>query len=243
MLDWDTRRDLMIAGDHESSLKFCAEHFIKICKESIAKYGSFTVALSGGSTPKALFSLLTQAPYVSRVDWSNIYLFWSDERSVDPTDQSSNFRMAMEAGFSKVSIPSSHIHRMEAEKNIEENAAAYERLIQSHLRGRGFDLVMLGMGEDGHTASLFPKTEGLKATTKLVIANHIPQKETWRMTLTFKCINGASHIAIYVLGKNKQEILKKALTSKDGTYPIENVGTINSKALWIADDEAAALMI
>jgi 6-phosphogluconolactonase len=242
MLSWDKRRDLMVAGDYESTIKFCAEHFIKVCDESIAKFGSFSVALSGGSTPKALFTLLTQAPYVSRIDWSNVHLFWSDERSVEPSDPESNYHMAMEAGFSKVSIPSSQIHRMQAETDIEKNAEAYEEIIHSHLKGRGFDLVMLGMGEDGHTASLFPKTEGLKATSKLVIANHVPQKETWRMTLTFKCINESRNIAIYVLGKSKQEMLKEALSSKDGTYPIENVGTTSHKALWIADDAAAALI-
>ncbi len=242
MLAWDERRDLMIAGDFESSLKFCADHFVKVYKESIDKYGSFILALSGGSTPKALFSLLTNSPYISKIDWTKLHLFWSDERSVDPTLPDSNFHMAMESGFSKVPIPSSQIHRMEAEKNIEQNALEYEKLIQSTLKGRGFDFIMLGMGEDGHTASLFPKTEGLKVIGRLVIANYIPQKNTWRMTLTFECINAASHIAIYVLGKSKQEILKNVLTSKKSTYPIENIGTIKNKALWIVDNEAAILI-
>lgn len=242
MLVWDDRRDVMIAGNYENTLKFCADHFVKVYEESIKQHGSFFVALSGGSTPKALFSLLTKPPYLSKIDWSKVFLFWSDERAVGPENPDSNFHMAMEAGFSKVPIPSTHIHRMVAEKDIEQNALAYEKLIQSHLKKSEFDLVMLGMGEDGHTASLFPKTEGLKVQGRLVIANHVPQKNTWRMTFTFECINKARHIAIYVLGKNKQEMLKLCLTSKAHLYPIEDIGTIEHKALWIVDEEAAALL-
>ena len=191
MLNWDTRRNVMIGGSYDQTLEYCAEQFIKICEESIEKFGSFTVALSGGSTPKALYTLLSKPPYSTRVDWSKVYLFWSDERAVEMDDDDSNYNMAMKAGFSKLSIPENHIYRMKAEKNIEAMAHEYEKLIETHLKGRGFDLVMLGMGEDGHTASLFPKTEGLHATQKRVIANFIPQKECWRMSLTFACINEA----------------------------------------------------
>ncbi len=241
LIHLDARRDVMKAGTPEQTLNFCADHFVKIYQESILEHGSFSVALSGGSTPKALFSLLTKEPYVLKIDWSKVFLFWSDERSVAPEDPDSNFHMAMEAGFAEVSIPQSHIHRMVAEKDIEQNALNYETLIKSHLKGRGFDLVMLGMGEDGHTASLFPETEGLNSTGRLVIANYVPQKNTWRMTLTFECINKARHIAIYVLGKSKQEMLKSCLSDK-GLYPIESIGTEQSKALWIVDDAAATLL-
>ncbi len=238
MLNWDARRDIVKGGDPEKTLSFCADHFVKVHEESVSKRDSFYVALSGGSTPKALFSLLTKPPYVSKINWSKVHLFWSDERSVGPQDPESNFHMAMEAGFSKVPIPVSQIHRMVAEKEIEQNALAYEKLIKGH----EFDLVMLGMGEDGHTASLFPGTEGLKVKNRLVIANYIPQKNTWRMTLTFECINAASHIAIYVLGKSKQEMVKQTLTSQEGLYPIEHIGTEQHKALWILDDAAASLL-
>jgi 6-phosphogluconolactonase len=241
LIHLDARRDVMKAGSPEQTLKFCADHFLKIYKESLSQHGSFSVALSGGSTPKALFSLLTKEPYASEFDWSKVFLFWGDERAVGPNDPESNFHMAMEAGFSEVSIPESHIHRMVAEQDIEENALKYEALIQSHLKGRGFDLVVLGMGEDGHTASLFPDTEGLNVKGRLVIANYVPQKDTWRMTLTFECINKARHIAIYVLGASKQEMLKKTLSGQ-GLYPIENIGTESHKALWIVDDAAAELL-
>jgi len=242
MLTWDERRTLIVAGDHESTLLFCAEHFFKTYEESISLHGSFFVALSGGSTPKAVFTLLTQSPYISKIDWSLVHLFWSDERAVPPDHPESNFHMAMEAGFSKVSIPESHIHRMVAEQEIETNAALYEPYLRAHLQGRGLDLVLLGMGEDGHTASLFPDTEGLLVKDRWVVANYVPQKNSWRMTFTFSCINASRHIVIYVLGEGKQEMLKQIFTSKKPVYPIEQVGTAQHKALWIADQKAAALL-
>ncbi len=241
-INWDERRDIEIAGDYESTLKFCADHFIQIHEESIRLHGSFSVALSGGSTPKALFSLLTKPPYSSKINWSKVFLFWSDERSVGPDDPESNFHMAMEAGFSKMPIPLSQVHRMVAEKDIEKNAQNYENLLKSHLKGRGLDLVILGMGEDGHTASLFPQTSGLHVKDRLVIANYVPQKDTCRMSFTFDSINQARHIVIYVLGKSKREILKQALISKENFYPIEKIGTPQHKALWIVDQDAAELL-
>lgn len=242
MLNWDDRRTLIVAGDQKASLLFCAEHFLKAYQESVLLHGSFFVALSGGSTPKAVFSLITNLPYSSKIDWSLVHLFWSDERAVPPDHPDSNFRMAMEAGFSQVGIPSSHIHRMVAEQDIETNAALYESFLRPHLHGKGFDLVLLGMGEDGHTASLFPNTEALHIKDRWVAANYIPQKNTWRMTLTFPCINASRHIAIYVLGESKQEMLKQIFTSKKPVFPIEFVGTAEHKAIWIADQKAAALL-
>jgi 6-phosphogluconolactonase len=172
------------------------------------------------------------------MDWSRVLLFWSDERAVPPDHPDSNYRMAMEAGFKKVSIPPSQIHRMHAEEHIEENALKYEKTIEHVLQGRPFDLVMLGMGEDGHTASLFPHTEGLKVKDRLVIANYIPEKNAWRMTLTFPCINQAAHVSIYALGDAKKPMLKKVFENW-GIYPIEQVGTEAHPALWIVDKKTS----
>ena len=124
-------------------------------------------------------------------------------------------------------IPQEQIHRMQAEKDIEANALAYEKTIQSVLKGRPFDLVMLGMGEDGHTASLFPHSKALHETKRLVVANYLSNKDTWRMTFTFTCINQASHIALYVLGAGKKYILAEVLTSADQfeRLPSQHVGT------------------
>ncbi len=237
----DNRRDLVIPGETETTLNYCAQHFISIAKSAIEDHGAFFVALSGGSTPKAIFELLTAAPFNQMVDWSKVHLFWSDERAVGPENTDSNFHMAMHAGLGKMPIPKDQIHRMQAEKDIEENALAYEQKIKEILKGRPFDLVMLGMGEDGHTASLFPHTEGLKAKNRLVIANYIPEKKTWRMTFTFECINQAENIAIYVLGASKKSTLAEVLLSPDqfDHFPIQKIGTPSHHALWIVDVAAA----
>jgi 6-phosphogluconolactonase len=239
---WDTRRDLIVPGDHYSTTQFCTDHWISICNQSINDHGAFFVALSGGSTPKSIFERITSPPYDTRIDWSKVHLFWSDERAVAPQHPDSNYHMAMQAGLGRMPIPKDHIHRMQAEENCEANALAYEKMIQSVLKERSFDLVMLGMGEDGHTASLFPHSKALQAKNRLVVANFLPEKDMWRMTFTFECINQASRIAIYVLGANKKYILADVLFSSDqfDRFPVQRIGTPEHHALWIVDEAAAS---
>ncbi|MBA2727806.1 MAG: 6-phosphogluconolactonase [Parachlamydiaceae bacterium] len=241
ILPFDDRRQVALPGDNQATVDFCVAHFIAIANESIKKQGYFAVALSGGSTPKVIFHNLSNQENRHQIDWKKCWIFWSDERAVEPTDPESNYHMAMEAGLKEIGIPSEQVFRMVAEKNIEENAAIYENAIKKHIPSGHFDLVMLGMGDDGHTASLFPWTDGLKNTEHLAISNYIPQKKVWRMSLTYKCINEASHIAIYVLGDNKATMVKKVL---EGPYtpddlPIQRVGTVEHPATWIIDDAAA----
>lgn len=240
---FDDRRNIAIPGSAKATLDFCVEHFIGIAKDAIKSNGKFCVALSGGTTPKAIFQKLTAAPYRDRLDWKHVYLFWSDERCVPPTDPESNYKMAMDAGFSQVPIPAKNIFRMPAEReDVVEAAEEYERKIREVVPAHNFDLVMLGMGEDGHTASLFPKTHGLHTEDdRLVIANFIPQKEVWRMSFTYQCINAAHHIAIYAMGKSKAAMVKKVLTGPydPDNLPIQRVGTRMHKALWILDTDAA----
>ncbi|MBS0604097.1 MAG: 6-phosphogluconolactonase [Verrucomicrobia bacterium] len=223
------------------TLIYCVEHFVSLAKQAVKDHGSFFVALSGGSTPKTIFEHLTSPPYDQMVEWNKVHLFWSDERAVPPNNAESNYHMAMQAGLAKMPIPREQIHRMRAEEKIEENALAYEQEIAATLKGRRFDLIMLGMGEDGHTASLFPHTEGLKVQNRLAIANFISQKNVWRMTFTYDCINQAANIAIYVLGASKKGTLANVLLSPDqfDNYPIQKIGTTTHHALWIADQAAA----
>jgi 6-phosphogluconolactonase len=235
---WDERREIAAPGTAEATHLFCVKHFIAAYEEAVADKGSFFVALSGGSTPKIVFNILTSPPYVSKIDWSKVHLFWGDERSVGATDPDSNFKMAMDAGFSSVAIPFFQIHRMEGEKDIEAGALAYEKIIRKELQGKGLDYLILGMGDDGHTASLFPGTKALEEKDRLVVANHVPQKDTYRMTFTFPYINAAKHIVIYVVGKKKHEKVKEIRALKENVYPIQRVGTKEHKALWIIDDEA-----
>ena len=171
-----------------------------------------------------------------------MFLFWSDERAVPSDNAESNYHMAMEAGFASVPIPKNQIFRMPADaEDIEAAAQQYEKVLAENLHKGAFDLTMLGMGEDGHTASLFPKTHGLHPVPRQVIANFIPSKDCWRMTLTFECINASSNIAIYVIGKSKGAMLKRALAGPHtpDEIPIQRVGTRSHKALWIADSATA----
>ncbi len=237
---YDDRRDIAIPGDKQKTLEFCIQHFINKANEAITDNGYFAVALSGGSTPKAIFEGLARKENVEKVDWERVMLFWSDERCVPPEDPDSNYRMAMESGFVTLPIPLENIHRMKAEDDPEQYAKQYEEIIEEKLSGQPFDLVMLGMGGDGHTASLFPKTHGLHAPERKVIANYIPQMDTWRMTLTFDCINEAKEIVIYVLGESKAEMVKRVFTGNydPDNLPVQRVGTATHKALWIMDDGA-----
>jgi 6-phosphogluconolactonase len=237
---WDERRDVAVPGNKDQTIDFAVKHFLKIAQKAIESEGKFTVALSGGSTPKAIFEKLTHE-HKSHIDWSKVWLFWSDERAALPTDPESNYHMAMEAGFKLMPIPKSQIFRMEAEGDLASKTASYEKAIEKYVGPDLFDLVMLGVGEDGHTASLFPGTEALKIQGKAVAANFVPQKNSWRMTLTFDCINNSSHIAVYAIGSSKKEIVKRILKPPTGApiLPAELIGSNETKALWVLDQDAA----
>lgn len=235
---WDTRRDLYVGGNAQEAIAFAVEHFVHAAQRSILQRGRFAVALSGGSTPKVVYQQLIEQP----LEWSKIWLFWSDERAVPPDHPDSNYRMAMEF-FKKVPIPASQVFRMQAESDIEQGALDYEEKVK-HVLGKSlFDLVLLGVGEDGHTASLFPHTKALLEEDRLVVANHVPDKKCWRMTLTFSCINQSHHSAFYALGKSKKLIIPKVLTAPiDSEFPASRIGTPEHKALWILDEDAAELL-
>jgi len=240
----DDRRNAAVPGDREETIRFAAEHWIKTAQKAIQERSRFSVALSGGSTPIAVYQLLSTPSYSHQVDWSKVYLFWSDERSVPPEHPDSNYHAAMTHGFSRLPIPKEQIFRMEAEREIEQAAAEYEGILRKTLGLRLFDLVMLGLGEDGHTASLFPNTKALDSSDRLVVANHIPEKKTWRMTLTIDCINQSEQAVFYVFGTGKETILSTVLQSQRiSPWPATRIGTIERKALWIVDESAAKFLL
>ena len=239
---YDERRDIMIPGDPDDTVRFAVEHFFHVAEKAIKEKGFFSVALSGGSTPKAIYREIAKTENKKKLDWNKVLVFWSDERSVAPTDQNSNYHMAMEAGFDSLSLPPENIFRMVAEDSIEENAKAYEANLAEAIPTRSVDLIMLGMGDDGHTASLFPKTHGLHTNQRLIIANYVPHLETWRMTMTFDCINSGANIALYVIGNAKAKMVKKVFEHPldPDQFPVQKVGTPTHKALWIMDTAAAS---
>ena len=238
---FDDRRHIAIAPNKEKAVAFSIAHFLQAAKCAIAETGRFTVALSGGSTPEALYRALVQSPNAGDVDWKRVFLFWSDERCVPPNDPGSNYGMALVAGIAQLPIPKTQIFRMQGEEKPEIAAYNYERELIQNLP---LNYVMLGMGEDGHTASLFPKTHALHADKRLVVANYVPQKKMWRLTFTFEAINSADQVVLYVLGSAKQKRVKEVFSLVDtpNLMPVQKVGSPSHPALWILDGEAAALL-
>lgn len=225
-------------------LNICAaEKFAEIAKNSIAERGHFTVALSGGSTPKKLFSLLTQEPFRSRIDWQKIKFFFGDERNVPIDSEESNFRMANESLFSKIEVPAENIHRFLTEKG-EPKVIAKE--MEKEIREvfdlkenefPRFDLIFLGMGADGHTASLFPETQALKEDKRIVVEDYVPKFETFRFTFTFSTINNARNIIFLVSGQEKKETLREVLYGEfePEKLPSQAVKPVNGNLLFLTD--------
>lgn len=240
----DGRRELVVPGNYEETLDFAVEHWIDAAKQAIKERGKFTVALSGGTTPKIIYQRVCSEENRDRIEWENVFLFWGDERSVSATHPSSNYKMAMDAGFSSVGLNPQHIFRMEAERDINQSCQQYERYIKEHVEDQEFDLIMLGMGDDGHTASLFPETEALNEKRKMVVGNFVPKMSTWRMTFTYPLINQGRKICFYVLGKEKAMMAAEVLKGDENPtlLPSQAVGTDSHKALWILDHNAAELI-
>lgn len=226
-------------------LAAAVDHFLAVGQKAIRERGAFFVALSGGSTPEAIYRRLSSSPWKEQLDWSCVHLFWGDERMVDPTSSESNYRMAMEAGLQKLAVPSTQIHRIAGEEEPEKAARDYELLCKRILPEGRLDLVMLGMGEDGHTASLFPGSPALQIEDRLVAANWIESLGCFRVTLTFQTISQSREIAIYVMGKKKATMIQAVLEPQQGqaAYPIQTVVSRSpSSPLWFLDEEAASLL-
>jgi len=238
---------VVCAEDAEGVCEQAAQEFLRLAEESVAARGRFTVALSGGSTPQALYQRLSLAPNRGCVDWSSVEFFWGDERSVPPEDESSNFRMANEAMLQTLAIPEAQIHRMEAEREDFETAASeYQetiaRVLQVSATGSppAVDLVLLGMGPDGHTASLFPETKALDETTRWVVPNEVPQLNTRRMTLTVPMINAARSVIFLVAGEKKATLLAEVLHGprRPRQLPSQQIAPVSGRLLWLVDEAA-----
>lgn len=240
---YDDRRDVVILKSEKEAVNYCVDHFINSANDAIKDHGFFSVALSGGSTPKAIFQLLSEKENAKKVDFTKIFLFWSDERAVPLSDPESNYKMAMDAGL-KTLVPQDHIFPMNGVGDLDYNARQYEATLNEIIPDGRLDLIMLGMGDDGHTASLFPHTKALSVKNRLVVKNEVPQKNCERLTLTFDAINSAKEIVLYVLGKGKAEMVKtvfqEPLNSQE--FPVQQIGTKKNKALWIMDAAAGNLL-
>lgn len=224
-----------------------AAEFVRLANERSATAGRFVVALSGGSTPRALYSLLAGAEFQSQVPWDRVHLFWGDERCVPPDHPDSNYRMAFETLLSKAPVPEKNIHRLEGELAPEAAAAGYEQTIRDFFRLSGsdwprFDLIFLGLGDDGHTASLFPGSEALHENKRLVVATYVEKLKTYRITLTLPVLNRAANIFFLVAGASKAAILAEVLQEKRGSesLPARRIDLQGGRLVWFVDRAAAA---
>jgi 6-phosphogluconolactonase len=227
-----------------------AERFVEAAEETVAARRPFYAALSGGSTPRTMFSLLSTTDLALRLPWNFLHLFQVDERTVPPDHPDSNYRMIREALLDHAPLPTENFHRMRAESGDLESAAhnyAHEIATVLHPHGKPwprFDLVQLGLGPDGHTASLFPETEALGEEKRWVVPNHVPKLNTWRLTLTYPVLNAAREIVFIVDGEDKAEVARRVLypESPEDRFPAQGIGPREGQLRWYLTAAAARLL-
>ena len=252
------KREIKVFKNSEDLNRFAAERFVRIGSEAIEKRGRFTVALAGGSTPKSLYRLLASCDFKDLIDWRKVYFFLGDERNLPPDHKESNFRMAKENLFEPLRIAPENIFRWKTEfgeaGKVAENYAEMVRNFFELKAGSPdgadgvspqfprFDLVLLGMGEDGHTASLFPETSALRERDKIAAANPVEKLETVRLTLTFPVINNAANVIFLAAGKEKAAALQMILEGEfqPEKYPAQYVLPSDGELFWLADEKAAS---
>jgi 6-phosphogluconolactonase len=240
-----------VEQDAQALAQHAARYFVEMVGEAVAGRGRARIAISGGSTPKATFQLLADPnqPWRARMPWSSLDLYWVDERCVGPDAAESNYRMTREALLDHVPLAPDQIHRIEGELDPQAAAHRYESVLRNNFRLEGaqsprFDLVALGMGPDGHTASLFPHTAAIHETGLIATANHVPQMDTWRVTLTWPVINAARSVFFLIAGADKAEVLNDVLT---GPRDVERLPSQliqpSSGILTLILDKAAASLL
>lgn len=221
-----------------------ADWIVSISTRAISDHGKFHLALAGGSTPRALYELLASEEYAKQIDWQHVNFYFGDERAVPLDHEQSNFRMAHEAMLDKLSIPATNIFPLIPDlDNLENSAKHYEKILRRELPQSEngcpvFDMILLGMGADGHTASLFPDTEILRDKTHLVFRVYVEKLQAWRVSFTYQLINNAAHVAVLVAGDDKAGKLKQIFVDKNGDAPIEKIQP-TGEMRWYLDSTAA----
>lgn len=242
------REPVEVYGDRGALVRAEADRVVTIVRAAILARGRCALALSGGSTPRPLYELLATPDFASAIDWMRVHVFWGDERCVPPDHPDSNFRMTREALLDRVPIPSGNVHRIAGEEAPEVAARAYEDTLRAYFgvpQGppeRSFDLVLLGMGDDGHTASLFPGTPAVTEERSWVVANHVTQpREMWRITLTPVVLNAAAVVTFLVAGAGKAERLYEVLEDPPPSLslPVQRIHPTHGALTWMVDAAAA----
>ena len=235
LICYQTKTHIVVCpGEMVSTVEFTTHFIEQIASISIQENNFFSLALSGGSTPRPLYRRLFISP---AIQWNQTHIFWSDERAVPPESALSNYRMACEEGITALTATHSpYIHRMKAEHDIDQNAHNYAATINKSLKGHPLDCILLGIGNDGHTASLFPNSSSLSSNEQ-IIATQKPDDGSERMTMTLPLINAAKNKIFFVLGEGKNDILK-SLTNPKSNFPYLSVGSEDAPAIIIADSTA-----
>jgi 6-phosphogluconolactonase len=235
--------DVRVFEDNGSLSHAAAELFVELGKSAVASQGWFPVALSGGSTPRQFYALLGSSPYRNSVDWHRVHVFWADERCVPQYHPESNFKLVYDALLSTISIPEDNIHRIKGEVGPEKAAREYEQEIIKLFGPHNpiFDLIVLGVGKDGHTASIFPGSEAIHETIRIAIPVFLDKANVGRVTLTLPVINLAAHVLMLASGKAKSEVVREVLAGENlNQYPAGLVNPKNKRLTWLIDQEAAA---
>jgi 6-phosphogluconolactonase len=241
------KRKVHIEKDSASFYRRLAEFFCDMAIKSVSARGWFDVALSGGDTPRPLHRLLAVSPYIEKIPWAKTHIFWVDERCVPVDDDASNFGNAKKDLIDKVPIPGAQVHPMDGSISPEKGARAYEKLLKCELKSAGddkpaFDLVLLGLGTDGHVASLFPEGKIREDENRWVIAPRGGTPCLDRLTLTLPAINQGKTVMFMVLGQAKAAIVKTVFENPDARLPAQQVNPQNGKLIWVLDQEAASLV-
>lgn len=232
-------RELIILPDADSLARTAAERFIALAKAALSERGGFRVALSGGSTPLPTYELLAHEQLAAQVDWEQVHFFWGDERCVPPDHPESNYRAARAALLDEIAIPLQNIHPIPCQHPPTRAAILYQEELEKSLGpGESFDLILLGMGSDGHTASLFPGTAAMAEQKRWVIENYAKRLNEWRVTLTLPTINRARHIMFIVSGAAKASTLARVWAGEP--LPAGMVQPASGRLTWLIDQAAAS---
>jgi len=236
--------DLQVYSDAQQLSQAAAKWIAGLIAETLKVRDRFTIALSGGSTPKLLHKILAAAPYKEQIDWSKMHIFWGDERAVPFEDDRNNAKMAYDTLLNFVPVPPSQIHVMRTDIGPEESAIEYEKILHQYFdkTSNSFDLVLLGMGDDGHTLSLFPGTAIVHEEKAWAKAFFLPAQDMFRITLTKTIVNNAAHIAFLTTGTGKAHALKEVLKGayNPDLYPSQEIKPVSGELHWFVDEAAAA---
>ena len=243
------KTEIQIVSNGDELARAAAAEFVERAARAVQARGVFSVALSGGTTPRSLYSLLASDTSLrAQVPWEHIHFFWGDERHVPPDHADSNYRMTCEAMLSKAPVRAANIHRIKGEYADAQSAAAeYEAVLREFFTLAPdalprFDLVLLGMGPDGHTASLFPGTAALDERARLVIANWVEKFKAYRITMTLPVLNNAASVIFFVSGAEKAAVLRNVLEGERGWFPSQLIHPADGQLLWLVDAGAASLL-